>query len=382
MPQIKKSNKGILFPPLVGYSFNALLKVFRTSRISPKYYYRVLAIVVINLINLPFRVYERIFINPRFENKKLEIAPIFIIGHWRSGTTHLHNLLSHDKQMGYVSTYQSVFPDTLFNKLGRFLFRNFMGYLIPKKREGDNVTLGPELPQEEEFTLGHRTPLSHYLFWFFPKKNDVFFKKCIKMETVDSEVLQLWKEEMHLMVHKALKNTNGKVYLSKNPPNTARIPLLLEMFPNAKFIHIHRNPIEVYLSTQNFFKKMMPYLQLEIITQEEINEIIINNYKNLMGDYFENKKLILPENLFELSFEQLEKEPLELLKSIYKRLSISGYSDSEQVFKTYIDAMRNYKKNSLSIRERELQMVLKEWHFAMEEFNYEVPNQLKIVGNV
>lgn len=170
-----KNSRGILFPPLVGYSCSSLIHILKTNSIAPKYYLKVLAIILINLINLPFRVYEQLFINPKFENKSLQQPPIFIIGHWRSGTTHLHNLLSQDSQMGFVSTYQSVFPNTLFNTIGRFIFRNFMGLLIPKNRKGDNVTLGPELPQEEEFTLGHRIPHSYYLFWFFPKKSAVFF---------------------------------------------------------------------------------------------------------------------------------------------------------------------------------------------------------------
>lgn len=36
--------------------------------------------------------------------------PVFIIGHWRSGTTFIHNVLSKDPQFGYCSTYQTVFP--------------------------------------------------------------------------------------------------------------------------------------------------------------------------------------------------------------------------------------------------------------------------------
>ncbi|MEZ5084214.1 MAG: hypothetical protein R2750_12330 [Bacteroidales bacterium] len=44
------------------------------------------------------------------------------------GTTHLHNLLSRDKQMGYCTTYQGVFPDTIFNKIGLFLLKDLPGY--------------------------------------------------------------------------------------------------------------------------------------------------------------------------------------------------------------------------------------------------------------
>lgn len=373
-----KKNKGVLFPPLVGYSFPSLMRVLRVHRISKPYYFKVVFIVLINLINLPFRIYEQLFINPRFKDKKLEYAPIFIIGHWRSGTTHLHNLLSQDKQMGFVTTYQSVFPDTLFNKLGRWLFRGFMTLLIPKKREGDNVVLDAKLPQEEEFTLGYRIPLSYYLFWFFPKKSAIFFKRCLKQEEISKEHKQRWKKEYELLIQKALKNTNGKVFLSKNPPNTARIELLLELFPNAKFIHIHRNPVDVYLSTKNFFNKMMPHLQLEDISKEEINSLVIDGYKRLMTDYLKNKSLIPKEQLYELSFSDLEKNPVDCVETIYNQLDINGYDLAKSNFESYMMEMGHYKKNVLTIRKTELDSVAAEWNFMLKEFGYNIPDQLEV----
>ncbi|OIQ37813.1 MAG: hypothetical protein BM563_07645 [Bacteroidetes bacterium MedPE-SWsnd-G1] len=377
----KDRNKGVLFPPLVGYSFPSLIRVLRVHHISPQYYLKVLFILLINLINLPFRLYEQVFINPRFRGNPIKNAPIFIIGHWRSGTTHLHNLLSQDAQMGYVTTYQSVFPDTLFNKLGRLLFRGFMKLLIPKKREGDNVVLNPKLPQEEEFTIGHRVPLSFYLFWFFPKKSAIIFKRCIKLNGIHKENKNKWIEEYKLIISKALKNTNGDIFLSKNPPNTARIDVLLEMFPNAKFIHIHRNPFDVYLSTQNFFRKMMPHLQLENINKEEINELVIEGYNRLMQDYIKNKDLIPKDNLYELSFDDLESSSMNCLKEIYTKLQINGFDEASIRFGKYIDAMKSYKKNKLSIDQKELDLVSEQWAFMTSAYNYSVPAHIEILNN-
>ncbi len=160
----RSTKRGVLLPPAVGYSFKIVVDLVKKNKIQYRYYPKLLAIVFVNLVNLPFRFYERKLINPRFKNKTIDKAPIFIIGHWRSGTTHLHNLLCQDKNMAYVTTYQSVFPDTLFNKLGRFLFLGFSKLLIPGTRKGDNVKLGSSLPQEEEFALGDKVPFSFYFF--------------------------------------------------------------------------------------------------------------------------------------------------------------------------------------------------------------------------
>ena len=40
-------------------------------------------------------------------NQPLEHDPVFILGHWRSGTTFMHNVFSCDKHFGYNTTYQN-----------------------------------------------------------------------------------------------------------------------------------------------------------------------------------------------------------------------------------------------------------------------------------
>lgn len=250
-----KSKRGILFPPAVGYNLGILVSFIINHKISLRYVPRTIMIFIINFINLPFRIYERLFINPKYKRAKIEEPPIFIIGHWRSGTTYLHSLLSKDSKFGYVSTYQSVFPDTLFVTLGRMLFKGFTTLLIPGRRPGDNVSLHPSYPQEEEFALGVKTPLCFYYMWMFPRAIRGLYNSSIRFSNVDASMLKDWEQDYKLLINKALKNTGGNIYLSKNPPNTGRIKQLKKMFPNAKFIHIHRNPIDVYMSTKKLLQE-------------------------------------------------------------------------------------------------------------------------------
>ncbi|NOQ92159.1 MAG: sulfotransferase [Flavobacteriaceae bacterium] len=310
--------------------------------------------------------------------KSIHKNPIFIIGHWRSGTTHLHNILSQDPQMAYTTTYQSVFPDTLFNKLGRFLFVGFSNLLIPVTRKGDNVILGMSLPQEEEFALGAKTPICFYYFWMFPKNIIAYYNNYIRFNKIKKEQLKLWKSDYELLIKKAIKNTNREVFLSKNPPNTGRIKILLEMFPNAKFIHIHRNPIEVFLSTQNFYKKMLPHLQLQNVDQEEMDKNILKIYKELMKDYFEQKKFISSGNLIEVSFEQLENNTMSVLANIYKKMNMKGFERAQPKFHEYLESMRDYKKNKHIIKKKVLKKLLIECDFTLKKLNYKIPKNLEI----
>ena len=374
--------KGFLLPPAVGYSFRVLFFLFGSHRISFQFLFRTIITLLINVINFPFRLYEKLMINRKFKSVDIENDPVFIIGHWRSGTTHLHNILCQDPQMGYTTTFQSVFPDTLFNKVGRFIFEGFAKILIPGTRKGDNVTLGMELPQEEEFALGDKTPISFYYFWMFPRYIKRFYESFVRFNGVEIKVLESWKEDYLLFIKKALKNTNKKRYLSKNPPNTGRIKILLEMFPNARFIHIHRNPIEVYLSTHHFFIKMMPHLQLQSIDKEVLDEAIFQLYKDLMQDYIDQKELIPNGNLIELGFDELEMEPLTIVRSIYKELKLPGYLLAEPRFRDYVNKMKSYKKNTHVLTAELIDKIIKEWGFAMNKWDYKLPSHIKILKDV
>ncbi len=377
--QQSRVKKGIYLPPAVGYSFHILFELLRKNTVSIKYVPRLISVLLINLINFPFRLYERRFINPKISKIPITQAPIFIIGHWRSGTTHLHNLISQDPQMGYTTTYQSVFPDTLFNKFGYFLFKGFTRLLMPGRRAGDNVNMDASFPQEEEFALGDKTSICFYYFWMFPKNMLKYYDDYIRLKNISYHKVESWKNDYKLLIQKSLKNTNKEIFLSKNPSNTGRIKLLLEMFPNAKFIYIHRNPIEVFLSIQKFFSQMLPHLTLQNISAKEIDNDIFQLYKNLMSDYIDQKNTIPQGNLIEISFDQLQEDPLLVLKDIYKQLHIMNFDKAEPGFTRYLKGIKQYKKNKHRIKKDVLDRILSEWKTFMTIPNYEVPHTIEII---
>src|SRR5688572_19378549 len=68
--------------------------------------------VLIAILALPIRLVEKIVFGKRVSRQPIDPAPVFIIGHWRSGTTFLHQLMITDKRFGYVNFYQALFPGT------------------------------------------------------------------------------------------------------------------------------------------------------------------------------------------------------------------------------------------------------------------------------
>ena len=100
----------------------------------------------------------------KIADKPLEMDPVFILGHWRSGTTFVHNVFSCDKHFGYNTTYQTVFPNLML--WGQPFFKKNMSFLMPDKRPTDNMELKVDLPQEEEVCFGEHDAVYLYNFGF------------------------------------------------------------------------------------------------------------------------------------------------------------------------------------------------------------------------
>ena len=80
--------------PSIGNPIRNWMKMVLTNgSIALKYYPRVFLIYIISAIGVPFRIFEHWRLDKKVEVIKLKDAPVFILGHWRSGTTHLHNLI-------------------------------------------------------------------------------------------------------------------------------------------------------------------------------------------------------------------------------------------------------------------------------------------------
>ncbi|MDD6210561.1 MAG: sulfotransferase [Bacteroidales bacterium] len=294
--------------------------------------------------------------------------PLFILGHWRSGTTFVHNVFALDKHFGYNTTYQTVFPNLML--FGQPFFKKQMSFLMPDKRPTDNMELKVDLPQEEEFALANMTPYSFYNFWFLPKNTMEYMDKYLLFETISPEELKIFKDAFVRLVNTSLWNTKGSQFLSKNPPHTARIPQLLELYPNAKFIYLVRNPYTVFESTRSFFTNTIKPLKLQDISPEQIEKNILEIYKKLFFKYEKDKTLIPEGNLVEIKFEDFESNALEKTQEIYKSLRLDGYEESRKAIENYLDKKKGYKKNKYKYDDRTRSLVEDNWSFALEKWGY------------
>lgn len=298
----------------------------------------------------------------------MDTDPLFILGHWRSGTTFVHNVFSCDKHFGYNTTYQTVFPNLML--WGQSFFKKNMAFLMPDKRPTDNMELNVDLPQEEEFALTNMMPYTYYNFWFYPKHMLEYCDRYLLFDNITREEIEVFKETFYKLVRISLWNTHGTQFLSKNPPHTGRVKTLVEMFPNAKFIYLKRNPYTVFESTRSFFTNTIQPLRLQDITNEQIESNIIEVYRRLFYKFEEQKSLIPEGNLVEMKFEDFEQDAYAMTEDIYQKLSLPGFEAAKGDIEKYLGRKKGYKKNRYKYDDRTVKLVEENWGMALKEWGY------------
>jgi hypothetical protein len=153
------------------------LLVRNRFQISPRRWVMAILISVISLLNLAFALLQFLIFGRRVERTALEGDPVFVIGHWRSGTTLLHELLVLDERHTYAN-YYDCFASSHFLVTAP-VFRPLLKYLLPKQRPMDNMAADWDCPQEDEFalcSLGMRSPYLTIAFSNRPPQDQEYFE--------------------------------------------------------------------------------------------------------------------------------------------------------------------------------------------------------------
>jgi hypothetical protein len=234
----------------------------------------------------------------------------------------------------------------------------------------DDITMGTDLPQEDEFALAAFSTYSANHGLCFPR-NAEFYNRFVFMENVPQKGIDEWKEVYRYLLKKETLYRNGKQLVLKNPANTARIKLLLEMFPEAKFIHIYRNPYHVYLSMMKLLMSIVPFMCVQKPPRiEEIEKQVLCVYKKMYMKYFKERNDIPKGNLVEVRYEDFIQQPSKEIKCIYTKLQLDGFNKSEKTFNEYIASQTNVKKQKYIMDESLKQRIYGAWKFAFDNFNY------------
>ncbi len=359
-------------PAAIG-SFRNWMRLLRLGGgIDAAYVTRALFVALTTLLTSPLRLWERARYGRRIRRTAIHPSPVFIIGHWRSGTTHLHNLLCQDENLGYLTTFQAMAPG--FYLVGDGSIKRFVAKVAASRyptRLIDNIPLAFDAPQEDEYAVANLSPHSFIHTFSFPRRAEEIFERCVLFEGPSDAARSQWIEAYLKVLRKATLACGGKRLVVKNCAHTARIGTLLELFPDAKFVHIHRDPYEIFLSTVHMHTTVLPRSQLQKIEPERVEAHVLRFYDRLMRRFLAETSLIPDGNLVEIRFDDLEASPLDQLRRVYDGLGLPGFAAAEPAFRSYLDSVSGYRKNAYELDGDVVAKVNEHWPYAFEAWGYE-----------
>src|SRR5262249_23911240 len=151
----------------------------------------------------------------------------------------------------------------------------------------------------------------------------------------------LWKSNYtHFLKKVTFKY--GRPLVLKSPANTARIGLLLKLFPDAKFVHIHRNPYDVFRSTVHTWKaagKWWQFQKTDFGDDDSINRQLLRQTKILYDGYFAQRSLIPAGRFHEIAFYDLERDPVQQLRNTYEALNLPDFQHAAEPVTTYLKSL-------------------------------------------
>jgi hypothetical protein len=277
-------------------------------------------------------------------------------------------LLAQDtEQFGFPNTFQVVNPETFLQteSAATRIFSNW----VPKRRPMDNMEIAFGLPQEDEFATFLTTLFSPYMGVHFPRWMREY-ERYLSFEGVPDHETQQWGQALVRFLKKVTYKCHGRALLLKSPAHTARIRLLLDLFPGARFVHIHRHPYEVFQSTCHYFDTA-PWLSYMQVPDSEAEEGVLRRYTTLYDAYFNQVGLIPGGQFHEMRFLDLERDPIGEMRRLYAQLGLPGFDSLLPRLETYVASLRDYQRNRFKNLGPELRKRVRHaWQRSFQAWEY------------
>lgn len=306
----------------------------------------------------------------RLDETEIAKPPVFIVGHWRSGTTFLHELMFLDERFGSPTTYQCFAPHHFL--VTEWLFPKIFAYILPKQRPMDNMEMGWDRPQEDEFallTLAAPTPYFRMAYPNDPPPYDEF----LDMDGVAPADLARFQKLLEHFVKTLTLRTGGKQILLKSPPHTGRVGVLAKMFPGAKFVHITRNPYSLFSSTERLWDALDEaqgfYYPKDVNGSRR--EYVFHCLERMYGGFERQRKELAPGQIHDLKYESLVADPLGELSKIYEQLDLGDFEAVRPKVAELLAQRKDYRTNVHKLDDGLKTEIRRRWSDYFERYGYE-----------
>ncbi|MHB8383384.1 MAG: sulfotransferase family protein [Candidatus Binataceae bacterium] len=288
--------------------------------------------------------------------------PLFLVGHWRSGTTLLHELLALDESFAAPSTYACFNPDYFL------LARHRAPSTAPLTRPPGDMNVSAASPQEEEFAMLCMGATSPYEAFIFPAAM-YQLGALSDPDLFEPSQAHRWDAAMTWFV-KATGCLHGadKRLLIKSPANSFRVSRLDTLFPGARFIRIVREPCEVFASTLRLWRSMWDrYALTAPLARDVLIERILDTRLALERKLKSSLRILPAERFATIRYEDLVADPRGTIEHLYERLALG---DPSPILPKVTAYMARNPRPAMPSSENWRALIQVRWRELFDEFSY------------
>jgi len=335
--------------------------------VSPLRLHRLLVNLAGCLSNSGLGLVQSLFCGGKIARTEIRKHPIFVIGHWRAGTTLLHELLSYDERHAFPCNHACMTP-------GHFLISGWAAPFIsrlffPSRRWMDNMPMGAGTPQEDEFAIANLGAPSPYFAIAFPNR-PIPFEAYESLEGLSESQRVEWRRAF-LTFLRALTLLDDRRYILKSPLHTMRIPTLIEVFPEARFVHIVREPATVFASTVHLWRSLYDTLGLQRPTYAGLEEDVLGRFERMYRRLRQTRGMVDRSRFCDVRYEDLVADPVGQMHSVYERLELGGFDAVRGRVEAFAARGRTYRTNRYRLSDSTRRRVLGRWGPLMAEYGYD-----------
>lgn len=321
------------------------------ARVQPKYWPRLGVVlfssILATLVTLPERMVLGLWLKLTPHKPEKLPGPVFVLGHYRSGTTHLHYLLDCDPQLFTPKWFHALAPQGF---VGSWSFlRMFLIPFMSGSRPMDAMDVGPEYAAEDHFGVANWCGASTLIGkTAFPQMADHYDRYNLLRDVTDEE-LGRWKTFQLAFIRKMALLAGGRRLLLKSPSHTSHVDRLLEVLektPGVKFIHIARQPDKVLQSNvwmHQIFQRTWNVQDAQ--TPREMEDNLLKEYVESEASFLACRDRIPPGCLAQMRMQDLQADPLGEIRRVYGELGLDYSPEFERRMIVYLDATRNFRPN-------------------------------------
>lgn len=358
-----------LWHGMTTWAFLSMLKG-NFKYVSPQRYGLVASVFAMSLLHSLLAIFVRIFYTGRINKTEFAGDPVCIIGFQRSGTTFLNEMMACDDRFAYPDNLQCIMPDSFI--LAEKRLRKSNSIMKMEKRPMDDMDMSMDAPQEDEIAMLNSGYSSPYVQMAFPAASDTYHS-ILRDQQVDPWIRVTWSKGWVRFLKMVQFRSPGKRLLLKSPTHTVRVALIKSIFPNAKFIHITRNPYRIFHSNLKLAKALSVTQGFDAkgMTDEQTMADLKNGFREFHEAY-EDQKHVIPEgNLVTVSYEDLVKEPMAVMRKIYADLDLADIEHAVPKMQDYIDSRKGYTPSTYKEDPEIVRMINDNWGIYFDAYGYD-----------